>query len=102
MHPCLRVVLVDVLDGELRKNLAGRRILSPADGWSVRFVAYIAVEQLVHHSGRSTGAVDAFLFSNARIRCPEMTGPQRERCPLDPVCAHRKELFQAVLRTTFY
>jgi hypothetical protein len=47
------------------------------------------------------GAVDWFFF-NARRRCPEMTEPECNLCALDPLCAHRKELFQPVLRTTFY
>jgi hypothetical protein len=42
------------------------------------------------------------LFANARRRCPEMTEPECMACPLDPVCAHRMEYFQPVLRTTFY
>ena len=63
--------------------------------------AYEAIQQLVELSGKSMGAVDWFFF-NARRRCPEMTEPECARCPVDPVCAHRKELFQPVLRTTFY
>ena len=46
--------------------------------------------------------VNGFFFANARKRCPEMTEPQCRLCPLDPVCAHRKEFFQPVLRTSFY
>ena len=47
------------------------------------------------------GAVDWFFF-NARRRCPEMTEPDCANCVIDAVCAHRKELFQPVVRTTFY
>jgi hypothetical protein len=47
------------------------------------------------------GAVDWFFF-NSRKRCPEMMEPVCGDCQVDPVCAHRKELFQPVLRTTFY
>ena len=47
------------------------------------------------------GAVDWFFFS-ARRRCPEMIEPDCPNCPVDPVCAHRKELFQPVRRTSFY
>jgi len=52
-------------------------------------------------SGRSMGAVDWFFFG-ARQRCPEMAEPDCEPCAVNPVCAHRKELFQPVMRTTFY
>jgi hypothetical protein len=45
--------------------------------------------------------VDWFFF-NARRRCPEMTEPECAHCAVDPACAHRKALFQPVLRTTFY
>jgi endonuclease III len=98
---CLRVGLIDVVDETLREELVGRQLLLPAAEWAVRHAAYIAVEQLVAASGKSTGAVDWFMF-NSRKRCPEMTEPVCQLCQLDPVCAHRKELFQPVLRTTFY
>jgi len=31
-----------------------------------------------------------------------MTEPECSHCPIDAVCAHRKELFQPVMRTTDY
>jgi hypothetical protein len=101
MRFCLRVGLVDVVDETLRQKLAGRQLLQPADEWSVRYAAYRAVQGLVAAARRSTGAVDYFMF-NSRKRCPEMTEPVCGLCAVDPVCAHRKELFQPVLRTTFY
>jgi sugar/nucleoside kinase (ribokinase family) len=101
MRSCLRIGLIDVVDGELRKNLIDRRVLLPSDEWAVRFASYIAIEQVVTHSGKNIGAVDWFFF-NARTRCPEMTEPRCELCPVAPVCAYRKELFQPVFRTTFY
>lgn len=101
MRSCLRTGLIDVLDNTLRHNLVGRRILPPNDEWAVRYAAYQAIEQVAAISGKSMGAVDWFFF-NARRRCPEMTEPLCEQCPIDPACAHRKELFQPVLRTTFY
>lgn len=102
MRVCLRIGLIDVVDGALCKNLIDSRVLSPADEWAVRYAAYLVVEQFVVHSGKSTGAVNSFLFFNARTHCLEMTEPVGELCPVDPLCAHRKELFQPVLRTTFY
>jgi hypothetical protein len=101
MRSCLRMGLIDVVDGELGKELIDRQVLSPNDEWAVRYASYMAIEQVVTHSGKSTGPVDWFFF-NARKRCPEMTEPLCELCPVDPVCSHRKELFQPVLRTTFY
>lgn len=102
MRSCLRIGLIDVADGKLGKDLIDRQVLSPATEWAVRYASHIAIEQVVAHSRKSTGAVDWFFFFNARKRCPEMTGPLCGLCPVDPVCAHRKELFQPVLRTTFY
>ncbi|MCJ7657864.1 MAG: carbohydrate kinase family protein [Anaerolineales bacterium] len=101
MRSCLRIGLVDVVDQELSKKLTDRQVLQPAEEWAVRYPSYIAIEKVVANSGKSMGAVDWFFF-NSRKRCPEMTEPVCQRCQVDPVCAHRKDLFQPVLRTTFY
>jgi sugar/nucleoside kinase (ribokinase family) len=101
MRSCLRVGLIDVVDQALADRLRSRRILSAAEEWAVRHASYYAIEQVTDQSGRDMGLVD-MLFFNARGYCPEMSEPECHRCQLDPVCAHRKELFQPVLRTTFY
>ena len=101
MRSCLRIGLIDVVDPGLTQALVARRVLPPADEWAVRLAACAAVTALVQRSGRPMGAVDWFFF-NARRRCPEMTEPECARCPVDPVCAHRKTLFQPVFRTVFY
>jgi hypothetical protein len=67
----------------------------------VRLAAYQAIQRVQSLSGCSMGAVDWFFF-NARRRCPEMTEPDCTNCAIDAACAHRKELFQPVIRTTFY
>jgi sugar/nucleoside kinase (ribokinase family) len=102
MRSCLRMGLIDVLDGELEAKLMQRQVVSPAGEWAVRYPAYLAYDGLLTHSGRSPSAVNGLLFGNARKRCPEMTEPQCQSCPFDPVCAHRKAFFQPVLRTSFY
>ena len=101
LRSCLRVGLIDVIDAELHDKLTNRQIISPAEEWAVRYPAYRAIEQVIALSGKSTGAVDEFFFG-ARKRCPEMSEPECQFCQIDPVCAHRKELFQPVLRTSFY
>jgi sugar/nucleoside kinase (ribokinase family) len=101
MRSCLRIGLVEVIDRELRKKLADRQVLQPAEEWAVRYPAYIALEGIVANSGKSIGAVDWFFF-NSRKYCPEMTEPECQHCQIDPICAHQKDLFQPVLRTTFY
>jgi hypothetical protein len=90
------------VDDELKTKLTNRQLVSPAEEWAVRYPAYLAYEQLVSLSGRSLTSVNNFIFTNARKRCPEMTEPECRFCALDPVCAHRKEFFQPVMRTTFY
>jgi len=101
MRSCLRVGLIDVIDEELKIKLRNRQIVLPAEEWAVRYPAYRAIEQVVALSGKSLGAVNQYFFS-ARKRCPEMSEPECRFCQLDPVCAHRKELFQPVLRTSLY
>ena len=101
MRSCLRVGLIDVLDDELADRLSSRLIVSAAEEWSVRYASYRAMDQLVAQSGKDMGVVDWFFF-NARQRCPEMSEPDCRICQLDPLCAHRKEMFQPVLRTSFY
>ncbi len=101
MRSCLRVGLIEVGDAGLRQALTERRLLAPADEWALRRAAYDAIEGVVELSGTSMAAVDWFFF-NARRRCPEMSAPECSICKLDSVCAHRKDLFQPVLRTAYY
>lgn len=101
MRSCLRMGLIDVVDDSLTAKLAGRQLLSATEEWAVRMSAHAAIEQVVAESGKSMGAVDWFFFQ-ARKRCPEMSEPCCETCTVDPACAHRKELFQPVRRTSYY
>ncbi|NIM96392.1 MAG: hypothetical protein GTO18_22055 [Anaerolineales bacterium] len=101
MRSCLRTGLIDVVDSDLEERLQGRCLLEPEKEWAVRYSAYQAIEKLVEVSGKSMGFVDWFFF-NSRRYCPEMTEPECFRCHVDPVCAHRKDLFQPVFRTTAY
>jgi len=98
---CLRIGLVDVADPALSQALVGRRLVPAADEQAVRQATYDAMHQVAILSGKSIAAVDWFFF-NARRYCPEMTEPDCGQCVVDPVCAHRKALFQPVFRTTFY
>lgn len=98
---CLRMGLIEVNDARLQQSLVNRELLAAEDEWAIRRAAYDALERLQRASGKSMGAVDWFFFG-ARRRCPEMTEPDCAHCAADPVCAHRKELFQPVRRTTFY
>jgi hypothetical protein len=102
MRSCLRMGLVDVLDAGLKEKITSRTIVSITEEWAIRFACYRAVEEVVKVSGKSLGAVDWFFFSYARTHCPEMTEPICAECAVNTDCTHRKELFQPVLRTTFY
>jgi sugar/nucleoside kinase (ribokinase family) len=101
LRSCLRMGLIDVLDEELNDKLSSRQIVSPAEEWAVRYPTYHATEQIDMLTGKSA-ATQNWFFANARKRCPEMSEPQCDLCQVDLECAHRKELFQPVLRTTFY
>ncbi len=101
MRSCLRVGLIDILDEGLKTKLINRELVSTDEEWAIRRTAYRAIEQVIALSGKTTGAVDWFFFG-ARKRCPEMSEPECDVCQINAVCAHRKEMFQPVLRTTFY
>ena len=98
---CLRTGIVRIDDPALRRRLEERRLVDDADEGAVRRAAYRAMLDLVRASGREMEVVDGFFFGN-RSRCPEMTEPDCQVCPLDDVCARHKELFQPVRHTTFY
>ncbi len=98
---CLRTGIVRVDDTALTGLLQQRAVLAPADEDAVRRATFAAVERLSERSGRDMGTVDWFLFQ-MRHRCPEMTTPRCDECPALGACAQRTDLFQPVLRTTFY
>ncbi len=98
---CLRMGLVTIEDPDLRRRLADREVLQSSQEAAVRTACFRAMAALQPASGRSMGAVDWFFFQN-RHRCPEMTEPECARCPVDGLCGHHTDLFQPVLRSTFY
>jgi hypothetical protein len=102
MRFCLRTGLVEVLDFDFRKKIADRVLVSVDEEWAIRYACYAAIQRLIRVSGLSMGAVDHIAFNYNRVHCPEMSEPICEKCALDPACAHRKDLFQPVIRTTFY
>jgi sugar/nucleoside kinase (ribokinase family) len=97
----LRLGVIEVVDDALRKRLVARRLLEAADEEAVRRAAFRAMAALREASGKPMAACDYFLFQ-MRHRCPETREPECALCPADPACAHRKELFQPVRRTSFY
>lgn len=101
MRSCLRTGLVEIVDPDLRAQIVARRLVRPAEEWAVRSACYQAVLELSERSGRDIGTIDWFFFG-ARHRCPEMREPECATCPVQPVCAQQREMFQPVLRTTFY
>ncbi len=101
MRSCLRMGLIEIIDEKLKKQIMDREIISFDDEWAVRYSSYLSFQKLVDLSGKSLGAIDIFFF-HARKRCPEMTIPDCPNCLVEPVCAQKKELFQPVIRTSFY
>jgi len=102
MRSMLRIGLVEIVDEQMRQKFADRQIVSPGEEWAVRYAAYQVQKQVERLSGKPIGAVDWFFFNYMRSHCPEMTEPVCANCVLDAVCSKYKELFQPVLRTTFY
>ena len=101
MRSALRTGIIEIVDKELYAAVMDRRVIQVDDEEPIRQATFDAINEIVRLSGKSMGAVD-FYFFGARSRCPEMSEPQCELCALDPICAKRKELFQPVLRTTYY
>lgn len=97
----LRTGLVTVTDDNLRRKLIARTLLSKELEGEVRKATYEAIARLVAVSGLSVAAIDYFFFTN-RTRCPEMSEPKCEQCPVKAICARETSLFQPVFRTTFY
>lgn len=102
MRGCLRMGLVELVDEKLRQIIEDRAIVTEEEEWAIRYACYLAVQEVVKYSDKSMGAVDWFFFYYSRQRCPEMTEPVCAECAVDAICAHRKELFQPVIRTTYY
>jgi hypothetical protein len=98
---CLRTGMVTIDDASVATHLAARTIAPTDVEAAVRRASSDAIAALCSASGRDMGTVDWFLFT-MRDRCPEARRPDCSRCPADPACAHRIELFQPVVRTTAY
>ena len=98
---CLRIGLIEVAPGGLRRKLESRQAVSETDEQSIRQAAFEALTMMHAQTGKPMAALDWFFFQN-RHRCPEMNDPVCSECPIDSACAHHKELFQPVIRSTFY
>ena len=100
MRTALRTGLIEA-DAGLDQRLVARTLLSEGEEGDVRSATYEAMNELHRASGASHPALDALFFA-ARRKCPEVGEPECGSCLLDPVCAHRKDLFQPVFATTAY
>ncbi len=97
----LRTGMVEVADGPLRTKISGRRFLTSSEEERIRRHVYQAVDQLCRESGKDVAAID-WLFFKMRKTCHEMQAPDCPTCPVRDVCRKHVELFQPVLRTTYY
>jgi sugar/nucleoside kinase (ribokinase family) len=102
MRFCLRTGMVEIMDTDLHRKVAGRYVISGEEEWVIRYACYLTLQKLIRASGLSMAAVDHIAFNYNRKHCPEMTEPVCPQCAIDPACAHRKDLFQPVIRTSFY
>jgi hypothetical protein len=102
MRACLRMGLIDVLDKTLQKKLTDHAIVSGDEEWAIRYAAFLIQEKVTALSEKPVDAIHWFFFNYTRNHCPEMADPVCMECAMDELCAHRKEMFQPVFRTTFY
>ncbi len=98
---CLRIGLIRLVDAHLARRIEQRQVIDEASESAIRAACFEVLELLREQSGKSMAALDWFFFQN-RSRCPEMSEPACEVCPVVSVCARHTHLFQPVLRTTFY
>jgi hypothetical protein len=97
----LRTGLVTINDPMERQNIV-QRVNTPSHlENSIRHETFAALEELTALSGKSVASIDWFFFQN-RHRCPETTTPDCPNCPVQHICVKQTDLFQPVLRTTFY
>lgn len=102
MRTALRTGMVSVCDTYLQQKITGRELVSEEQEYDVRQNVYKAINMLVDTSPNlNMVSVDQFLF-RMRKGCPEMSKPDCKSCALDPVCAKQTQLFQPVIRTTYY
>ena len=102
MRTALRTGMVSVCDTYLEQKITSRALVSEEQEYDVRQNVYKAINTLVDTSPNlNMVSVDQFLF-RMRKGCPEMSEPECKSCALDPVCAKQTQLFQPVIRTTYY
>ena len=102
MRTALRTGMVSVSDTYLQQKITRRELVSEEQEYDVRQNVYKAINMLVDTSPNlNMVSVDQFLF-RMRKGCPEMSEPDCKSCTLDPVCAKQTQLFQPVIRTTYY
>ena len=102
MRTALRTGMVSIADTDLQQKIAGREVVSKDEEYDIRHHVYNAINMLVNSSPNfNMVSVDQFLF-RMRKGCPEMSEPDCKSCALDPVCAKQTQLFQPVIRTTYY
>ena len=102
MRGCLRTGCVAIDDPDLAERLSNRRWVDTAEEDAIRFAAHEAIAALVDTSGLSLAQVDGFFFVNGRSVCLETEAPRCGTCRVEAQCAQKGELFQPIIRTTFY
>lgn len=90
-----------ILPKEWREENSGRLITTPEREEAIRRATHKADMLAIKESGRTMAEIDNLKWS-ARRYCPEMETPNCSKCSLQGVCAQKTELFQPVLRTTYY
>ncbi len=100
MRLALRIGLVKLSPAEAEVN--SRRIwVSLYTENMIRAAVFDATANVLSQSGLSMQELDFLLWSGRKF-CPEMEAPNCPKCPFEPVCEKRIELFQPVFRTSNY
>lgn len=97
----LRTGIVKIIDRNLLIKIKERLYVPAAEEKEIRETIYSAINLLSERSGKSIAAID-FFFYNARKNCPEMTKPDCSHCKIQDICGKYIEMFQPVIRTTYY
>lgn len=100
MRLALRMALCE-LPAQWRKENTERKFVTEEREAAIRDAVNRSVKIVIDRSGRSMAEIDNLMWS-ARRYCPETETPQCAKCPLRDVCAQKVELFQPVIRTTYY
>jgi hypothetical protein len=97
----LRMGIVEIDAKYLEEKIKIRKLISSEEEEQIRNICYKCINIILNKTNKTASEIDYFFFLN-RINCPEMKTPDCDECIYEDICLKRKELFQPILRTTYY